>query len=722
MFNKFKYFKEKHIIWLILIGILFFNLLVVVLGCFILRLLPENQGMSMSDSLWESLKLLMDPGGFLGSKLSAVTTVATMIIVLCGMITLSGGVISYINNVFTDMIEKSKDGKRELRFYNQTLILNWNDRAMSIVLDYVRDARRNNKKEYIVILCDEDKQELEQAIEKEMKAYQFRLASYNKHKPRIIVKNGDPTQSTDLLNVSYPIAKQIFVMRNEKLEDPDFGVMQVCMNISASNSMYNAATGAEVVEENDSWRHITVVAEVAGKKTAKMLRDFRMAPIYDGKDTTAFTVSTISTDFALGKILAQIAMQPSMSEAINEILSFSGSEFVNEMVGEDDSFFGDFRKELETLKYSIPIYDELTNGKLHSRLYLSSNSSRERWEFEEVDDEKKRVELKGKAYKPFFNSDKKHIVIWGYNEKLRYILSSIQSTNDYYSYSNYYVSLVGTEAQKDDLLQVYQEYGKLIKDEPIIVPEAYIFDSYEKVFTKELITFLILAEDGKQSDSIDRQVLEVWMGIQKALLFNKDMACLLNGRMVFEVSTLKNAEILRQSEEQIVVSSRLSSLFMGQMASGSEIKDVLFDLISVEGDKDFDEHEIETKGVCDLQAISVKDFFETADDVEFLSKQDLVCNVFDGTDGEYIPLGIISDGSVFMLTNGGKDSKKIVKGEYNCIPNMTDGILIEGDGEGMYYMFQDYDYAKGLKIRPNDYLFVAHRVNGANVDIEYRYI
>ena len=113
MFNGFKYFKEKHIIWFILLGIIVFNILVVILGCFVLRLLPENQGMSMGDSLWESLKLLMDTGGFLGSKLSAVTTIATMIIVLCGMITLSGGVISYINNVFTAMIEKSMDGNAE---------------------------------------------------------------------------------------------------------------------------------------------------------------------------------------------------------------------------------------------------------------------------------------------------------------------------------------------------------------------------------------------------------------------------------------------------------------------------------------------------------------------------------------------------------------------------------------------------------------------------------
>lgn len=268
------------------------------------------------------------------------------------------------------------------------------------------------------------------------------------------------------------------------------------------------------------------------------------------------------------------------------------------------------------------------------------------------------------------------------------------------------------------MFQIYKDYNDLIVEEPKIVAEVYAFEEYQGLFKKELNSFLVLAED----ETMDRQVLEAWMGMQRIFLVDKEIAGLLDNKIIFEVSSLKNAEILKQSEEQIVVSSRLSSLFMGQMASASDIKDVLLDLISVEGDNDFTEHDIETNGVCDLQVIRVSEFFDTADNVEFLSKQDLVCNVYDGTNGEYIPLGVICNGSAFMFTNGGRDSKEIVKDDFKCTPNMSDGILIEGDGEGMYYQFQEFDYSKSLKVRPNDYLFVAHRVNGVNVDIEFRYI
>jgi len=150
--NRFRYFKEKRMTVLVLLFLLVINILIIG-GCLVLKLLPENRGLSMGDALWESLKLILDPGGFLGSKLSAITTIITSLIVLAGMVTFTGGIIGYVTNLITTKIENSKNVAGTLALTGHTLILNWNDRAMSIILDRLADKKADNWNNYIRTLA-----------------------------------------------------------------------------------------------------------------------------------------------------------------------------------------------------------------------------------------------------------------------------------------------------------------------------------------------------------------------------------------------------------------------------------------------------------------------------------------------------------------------------------------------------------------------------------------
>ena len=196
--NRFRYFKEKRMTVLVLLFLLLLNVLLILGGCLVLKLLPENHGLSMADALWESLKLILDPGGFLGSKLSAITTIITSLIVLAGMITFTGGIIGYVTNLITTRIDDSKNGFGMLALTGHTLILNWNDRAMSIILDRLADKKADNRDNYIVVLSTEDKQQVEKYIAAKIKAYRYSHVSYNKHDPRVIVREGNPQFPTEL--------------------------------------------------------------------------------------------------------------------------------------------------------------------------------------------------------------------------------------------------------------------------------------------------------------------------------------------------------------------------------------------------------------------------------------------------------------------------------------------------------------------------------------------
>lgn len=702
--NKFKYLKEKNMTGLVMLGLLFLNLAIIILGCFILKFLPENHGMSLRESFWESLKLILDPGGFLGTPMSAITTIVTSIIVLCGTITFTGGVIGYVTNIITNTIDNSKNGSKEIAFTDFTLILNWNERAMAIILDYVHDCRRDNKNEYIVVLSEKDKFELEKLIEKEIKAYRADHASCNKYDPRIIVRTGNPRYSSDLMDVGYCNAKAIYVMQIEGDDTPDFEVIQTCMAISATNKFTN-----DVVEDmevdSDVGREdcVRVVAEVSSFKTLKMLSELSVAPIKIGNMKQNFSVSPLCNEFVLGKLYANIAMQPTISPVINEILSQAGSEFVEYNVEEDTRSIED---EFRVLKYAIPLFDTENGG----RVYLSGDSSKENADFETMDEDALRISLKDEKYNPIKDEVEKNIVIWGYNSKLKYILNSVSATNRTCKYK---IQLLSSENQRKEMEEIYSNpsYAGLFFGEPLYVSDGYNIGTITKLLPSEILSFLVLSRDDYKDDEKDKEVFEVWLGLHHEMELNEHINSMLRHKIILEVSSDNNASLLKHNAgDQIVISSELSSLFMVQTSVGDTLQGLLMDLISVDGDKDFADYCLDFHDDCNLEVISARNFFDSDKPIDYLSKQDMILNIYQGTYGKYIPIGVIDGDTAYLFTNGGKETMEVVAFVGgNKVPDMTDGYLINSDGDGIYGYGDDIDPEQMLRIEPEFNLVMVHK-------------
>lgn len=157
--NKIEYIKEKNVIGIILLVIFLSNIFLIAVGSTIIKFLPENRSPSFFDALWSSLRLVVDPGGFLESKLSAIATIVTCLIVMVGTVTFSGGIIGYASNYIMQRIENGKTGTkggtsesnalRKTNYSDHTLILNWNDKVPLIIGDRMLDISTDIKNDYI---------------------------------------------------------------------------------------------------------------------------------------------------------------------------------------------------------------------------------------------------------------------------------------------------------------------------------------------------------------------------------------------------------------------------------------------------------------------------------------------------------------------------------------------------------------------------------------------
>lgn len=697
---------------LVMILLLVLNLAVVILGCFILKILPENRQLPLGDAFWESLKLILDPGGFLETKLSAVMTIVTSIIVLCGTITFTGGVIGYVTNIITATIENSKNGSKDIGFTEFTLILNWNEHAMAIILDYVHDARRDNKNEYIVILSEYNKDDLEKIIAKEIKAYRYSHAICNKRDPKIIVRNGNPRYTSNLDAINYSEAKAIYVMQIEGDKTPDFEVMQTCMAISGANNFKNSVTEMFYEISNDSEeRETRIVVETSNDKTAKMLLELEITSIKARYYTQHFSVLPIRYDLTLGKIFAEIAINPSMSCVFQEILSQAGSEFVEYDIDDDTMLFDE---EIRRLRYAIPIYDSRNGG----RVYLAGDASKEEASFEYMDESEIRIKNEETIYNPIIGNEEGLIVVWGYNKKLVYILNSLMANNKDSTAKHCKVLLLASKEQEHLVDSVFEneKFSSLFVCAPLFAKNGYCVETLLDKLPMKITSFLVLSRDDYVDDEKDKEVFEVWMAIHHEMSINDKFKKTLNGKLILEVSNSNNAELLKlNAEDQVIISSELISLFMTQMSVGSTLHDILFDMICAQGDVDLYGEEIIREDSYDLRIISAKEFFGISEAIEFLSKQDLVSRIYYGTSKEYIPLGLIIDNTAYLFTNGGRDAREIVEivAGIGDTPCMSDGYLVNSDGVALYADFEGYDYKNGLRIEPGFEMVVVHKCNGA---------
>ncbi len=289
-------FREKIQYWfdnlmgkgaVALVGILFLATLIVIVGVGLVMALTGNG--SVHGNIWTSLMHIIDAGTITAADTGDVFFVILMsVVTLCGIFVTSI-LIGIITTGFEEKLTNLKKGNSKVIEENHVVILGFDNSIFTIISELVI-ANENQKDGCIVILSEQEKEVVEEAIANEIDDLK---------NTRIICRTGSSTDTHMLKKCSLENCRSIIV--NDKR---DFMTIKT---VIALNRYLNS------VDKYSKKPHIVVTINDAINYEALKI-------ISQGN------VEVVLIEDAISRIIAQSCRQPGLSNVLVELFDYDGDE------------------------------------------------------------------------------------------------------------------------------------------------------------------------------------------------------------------------------------------------------------------------------------------------------------------------------------------------------------------------------------------------------------
>ncbi len=275
---------------IVLIGWLAVISLVIILASallvWLLRLAPEN---SLPQLIWSSFMHTMDAGTVAGDSGSWPYLFVMLIVTLGGIFVLSL-LIGILTTGIEARLEALRKGRSRVIETGHTVILGWSEQIFPIISELVI-ANANQSKSCIVVLSPVDKVEMEDAIKDKVG---------DTGRTRIVCRTGSPIDMSDLQIASPQTAKAIIVL-SPPGDHPDAEVIKTLLALT--NAPDRRTEPYHIVAELHDPRNLEV-AKLVGKNE----------------------VEFVLLGDLIARIVAQTCRQSGLSTVYTELLDFGGDE------------------------------------------------------------------------------------------------------------------------------------------------------------------------------------------------------------------------------------------------------------------------------------------------------------------------------------------------------------------------------------------------------------
>jgi hypothetical protein len=633
--------------------ILAVNIVFIAISTGLLMLLPENEGRSFFEMIRFAFTLMVNPSGRYQYSDYPISLIITTVVVLLGMISLTGGTVGFITSIITSILEKSTAARRNLKLKKHIVILNYNHKVPSIIYDYCFDDIENT---HIVILSDRDKKEIRNQIDNIFSVHRAKKKFKN-----IIIRQGSPFSKLALDRIALKDAKTIILMTSDGDNVPeshDFSVFKLFMFV---NSYLN---------ENDADDLPCVLAEVSNGKTERLIREYPFK--------TQNNCFPINYNELLGKIMAITAVMPSLCDTILHLISFEGVELYLEDIPGSVSIADDLKRQYS----AMPILDAGNR-----RLYISEgeddigNTGNSGYKLKKP--------LPDHEFVPCIINEKSKILIVGSNSKLGYILESLLCFRSEFPDFRLKVVLMDTE-QNEEKIRRYStapEYSQLFDDQDsgiVIVKDIFEpFTSEDGHSVLENVnSVLFLSDDDCNETNVDEKPLIFWNSLKRCDTLDKH-------NCIVEILDMQNENVIeKRNQDQVVVSERFISCLYAQLGKDPVRLDFIKDMITFESDTS--SMNSENRLSNDLSILSVKAslFFKNyAGERVFDSKRELILWVYEATGHKYLPIGCVKNNVSYLFSrtegsNDGLDTAVLLpKNDNSSLKIVQDKLSLENDDE-----------------------------------------
>ncbi len=261
----------------------------VILVTVLVAVLFADNGTPISDLLWNSLMRTLDPGTMGGDTGSFGFLLGMLGVTLFGIFIISA-LIGIINTGLEAKLTQLRKGRSPVVESGHTVILGWSQEIFTVISELV-EANSNLPKSAIVVLADRDKGDMDDEI---------RARLGHTGKTSVICRSGVPMDIDDLEIARLETSRAIVVLSPES-PDPDADVIKTMLAVT--NHPRRREDPYHIVAELRDAGNMDVARLVGGTEAQLIL----------------------SGDL-ISRIVAQTCRQTGLSAVYTELLDFAGDE------------------------------------------------------------------------------------------------------------------------------------------------------------------------------------------------------------------------------------------------------------------------------------------------------------------------------------------------------------------------------------------------------------
>ena len=248
----------------------------------VLEIAVHGHQVGIVEGIWQNLLRSMEPAA-MEADVGWPLRLQSLLVVLFGIFVVSS-LIGLIASGIERRVDELRKGRSEVIEEGHVLILGWSDKVFPVIAELVL-AHRARRDSVIVVLADQDKVEMEDAIRGRVR----RLG-----RTRLVCRRGDPANPADVAMVSPYESAAVIVLGNNQ---PD-GDAQVIRSVLA-------------LMDDERFSELRVVADCAHPENADALRD-----------ASGGHVVVIASADLIARVTAQACRHTGLGTVFQEILDF----------------------------------------------------------------------------------------------------------------------------------------------------------------------------------------------------------------------------------------------------------------------------------------------------------------------------------------------------------------------------------------------------------------
>jgi voltage-gated potassium channel Kch len=538
--------------------------LLIILGVVVaLEVIGSDQGFGIPTLIWMSMLRTLDPGTMGGDEGSPSFVLGMLAVTLGGIFVIST-LIGILNNGLQEKLATLRKGRSRVLEHDHVVILGWSQQIFAVIGELLVGGA-GRKRTSIVVLADRDRVEMEAEIRDRIKI---------PRRARIVCRTGKGSSLSDLQIANPDESRAIVVLQTEG-DDPDVEVLKTIL----------ALTGRQG-RRDEPYRIVAEVRDAASADIARLI--------------AGHEVHLLLADELIARIIAQTSRQSGLSAVYLELLDFAGNEFhvtaIPALVGRT------FGEAVTLVDGAIPVGivrdGEARLNPLPSRVIAEGDRLvllAEDHGSERLADAPARVDVAALRQPADVAAAPERILVLGWNRRGAAIIREL----DQYVAPGSEVLAVSPlervlEAASLDGLASLRSTARLASTTNRAALDALDVPSYPHV--------IVLCEsDDREPDMADARTL-------LTLLHLRDIETRSDREftIVSEMLDESDRELAEVSEaDDFIVSSRLLSLLLAQIAETPDLADVFRDLFDADG------AEVYLRDVADYVALGTPLAFAT---------------------------------------------------------------------------------------------------------------